>query len=599
MKKQIMCAGLIALSFFARAQNASYNINSNPITGFNNTGFGFQTLLSNTTGNHNAATGNYALMQNTTGSQNSAHGMNALRFNTTGELNTATGSTALYSNTSGVRNTSTGFESMRQNQTGVSNCANGYWALYSNIDGSGNTADGFRALFTNTKGTLNTALGFRADVASASLTNATAIGANASVVGNNNMILGDNNVNVGIGLSGVGIVPANKLELNTTASSPYFGSANGSSGLRFRNMTSTATPMANPGAGVLSVDANGDVIYVPSTPSTSNFGGSCSLPFTSSNLSSDYRVGLNGKAVNFSGTGNVNIGDVNDCMFSGSSSPARLWVRNTFGSPNPIVGFRVDNIGGPGAYAAYFSGDVFSNGVTTSLGGFVSSDKTIKKDIKPIANGLDILNKIQPKTYFLDNSNVPQLNLGDNRLQYGVIAQELETVLPELVKEITVANQIDNNGKEIYTAKQLKSVNYTALIPIIITAVKEQQQIIEKQQKQIDALLAINTAASERNKTLTQTNIELSDKNAIVLDQNVPNPFAENTSITYTIPSTFKTAQIIFTGIDGKIIKTAEIKESGSGKINVFAADLSSGLYTYSLVIDGQVKETKKMIKQD
>lgn len=47
------------------------------------------------------------------------------------------------------------------------------------------------------------------------------------------------------------------------------------------------------------------------------------------------------------------------------------------------------------------------------------------------------------------------------------------------------------------------------------------------------------------------------------------------------------------------ILKSIEINEKGEGQINVFAADLSSGTYTYSLIADGKLIETKKMVKMN
>ncbi|TAE77272.1 MAG: secretion protein Por, partial [Bacteroidetes bacterium] len=57
-------------------------------------------------------------------------------------------------------------------------------------------------------------------------------------------------------------------------------------------------------------------------------------------------------------------------------------------------------------------------------------------------------------------------------------------------------------------------------------------------------------------------------------------------------------AQIIFTTTDGKIIKTHDITEKGKGVLNVFADDLSSGVYTYTLVVDGKTIDSKKMMKE-
>lgn len=96
----------------------------------------------------------------------------------------------------------------------------------------------------------------------------------------------------------------------------------------------------------------------------------------------------------------------------------------------------------------------------------------------------------------------------------------------------------------------------------------------------------------------TLTDVELSNKNIVVLNQNVPNPFAEQTTITYFLPDNVTRAQILFFEQSGKIIKTIDLTERGKGQLNVFANDLSSGIYTYSLIVDGKVTESKKMVKQ-
>ena len=90
---------------------------------------------------------------------------------------------------------------------------------------------------------------------------------------------------------------------------------------------------------------------------------------------------------------------------------------------------------------------------------------------------------------------------------------------------------------------------------------------------------------------------ELSNKNIVVLDQNVPNPFAEQTTINYYLPTDFTRAQIIFLDQSGKLIKAVDLTEKGKGALNVFANDLTSGVYTYSLIVDGQTIETKKMVR--
>ena len=46
-------------------------------------------------------------------------------------------------------------------------------------------------------------------------------------------------------------------------------------------------------------------------------------------------------------------------------------------------------------------------------------------------------------------------------------------------------------------------------------------------------------------------------------------------------------------------MKSVAIKDAGAGSLNVFAADLSTGIYTYTLVVDGNVVDSKKMTKTD
>jgi len=108
------------------------------------------------------------------------------------------------------------------------------------------------------------------------------------------------------------------------------------------------------------------------------------------------------------------------------------------------------------------------------------------------------------------------------------------------------------------------------------------------------------------------TSVTLSDRPNIVLNQNSPNPFAEQTTITYKIPNTAKTAKIIFHDAHGALMKVVDITSSrsrsdnenegipqcsGEGQMFVFGDDLSDGLYTYALVIDEKTVDSKQMIK--
>jgi hypothetical protein len=93
---------------------------------------------------------------------------------------------------------------------------------------------------------------------------------------------------------------------------------------------------------------------------------------------------------------------------------------------------------------------------------------------------------------------------------------------------------------------------------------------------------------------IAQQNIELSNS-AIVLDQNAPNPFSNQTDIHYYIPENAGNVEMIFMDYTGKTIKKISIQEKGEGFITVYASSLNAGLYSYSIIADGKVMETKRM----
>jgi hypothetical protein len=93
------------------------------------------------------------------------------------------------------------------------------------------------------------------------------------------------------------------------------------------------------------------------------------------------------------------------------------------------------------------------------------SDMRLKKNIQPMSNMLNIVMELQPKTYQLISDNNP------NNISYGLIAQDVENVLPGIV---SVFNGDDGDG-----IKDLQMLSYTELIPILIKAIQEQQKIIE------------------------------------------------------------------------------------------------------------------------
>ena len=89
------------------------------------------------------------------------------------------------------------------------------------------------------------------------------------------------------------------------------------------------------------------------------------------------------------------------------------------------------------------------SGTVTATDVNTTSDRRYKENIQPINNALSIINQINPVKFQWKKDKVEA---------YGVIAQELEQLLPQLV-------QTNNEG--------MKSVSYSQLIPIIIKAIQE------------------------------------------------------------------------------------------------------------------------------
>jgi len=150
---------LVCFGLLPRAQAVGPDTDGT-IPGSNN-GEGIGVLVSRTTGVWNTGTGFEALNHLTAGNQNTATGLRALTSDTNGGFNTATGVLSLFSNINGFFNSATGAYSLANNISGTHNTANGYAALYRNT-ADDNTATGFGALHGNTTGTLNTAVGTEA-----------------------------------------------------------------------------------------------------------------------------------------------------------------------------------------------------------------------------------------------------------------------------------------------------------------------------------------------------------------------------------------------------------------------------------------------------
>jgi hypothetical protein len=80
------------------------------------------------------------------------------------------------------------------------------------------------------------------------------------------------------------------------------------------------------------------------------------------------------------------------------------------------------------------------------------------------------------------------------------------------------------------------------------------------------------------------------------LEQNQPNPFNQNTTIKYYIPSMAKDALITITTLSGQKLNTFKIDQTGYGQVIISGGTLANGTYLYQLFIDDKLIDSKQMI---
>ncbi|HEY3250613.1 MAG TPA: tail fiber domain-containing protein [Ignavibacteria bacterium] len=121
------------------------------------------------------------------------------------------------------------------------------------------------------------------------------------------------------------------------------------------------------------------------------------------------------------------------------------------------------------------------------------SDIRLKKNVNRIDNALNKILNLQGVTYQWRKDEFPSYKFETGE-QIGLIAQEVEKVLPELVRT-------ESDG--------IKSVNYSNLTAVIIEAMKQQQQIIDEQKKTINKL---ENKVAEQQKSIELILSEIKEK---------------------------------------------------------------------------------------
>lgn len=215
------------------------------------------------------------------------------------------------------------------------------------------------------------------------------------------------------------------------------------------------------------------------------------------------------------------------------------------------------------------------------------SDGTLKTDIIPINNPTDILTQLNGVYFRYKNDSVilptntvaPTLDY-----DYGFIAQDVEQILPDIVYN---------------TDFNIKAIDYNSITPILVEGFKQQQQIITQLQAQMDSISeALSACCNNSSQRLdNNTNSNNNSNNLGKLFQNQPNPFKESTTIRYILNNDDKASIMIF-DMQGTLLKDITLFKNKES-ITINANELMPGMYLYSLIINNQEIDTKKMIITD
>jgi hypothetical protein len=343
-----------------------------------NTAVGVSALAANTTGSNNTAIGSQSLLSNTTASYSTAVGYQA-GYNSTGGFLTAVGYQAGYSSTGNTVD-AFGYQAAQDTTTGTFITAIGTWSLQKNTTGGQNVGVGREALNNNTTGSYNTAIGMQALDSNTTAINNTALGYQASYTS--------------AAASGMVSIGALANYSNVTSGNTY--------------STAVGFQAAKGGSGAINYN---DV----------SVGAFALLNITSGNSN---------VAIGYSCGSNLTTGGSNTYVGT-NAQPSSAGVSNEV-----ILG----GLTGKGASTAYIAGasGVYNQGNTSTWA--TTSDERLKKNIVDNNIGLEKITAIQVRNFeYRTEAEVTDLPahsvIKKDGVQLGVIAQELQAVLPECVTE--------------------------------------------------------------------------------------------------------------------------------------------------------------------
>jgi hypothetical protein len=544
----------------------------------------------------------YGTEAGTGGNRNTNIGYRAGKVST-GLSNILVGHAAGQNNTTGAANSFVGAFTGLNNTTGYNNAFFGGLAGYNNNEGIANSFMGFEAGYSNTTGDLNSFFGYQAGYGNTTEGGNSFFGAQAGHKnkGGSNSFFGSS---VGIeNVSGYGnsFFGSSAGRSNSTGHyNVFFGYISG-----YRNTTGQSNSFYGSFSGSENTTGQGNTFVGYQSGQKNSTGGSN----TSLGIRAGYSL-ASGYSNTFVGAnaGQYTTGSLNTFFGSGAGSDvttgfSNLYLgkdagaRNTSGYDNVFVGpyAGANSTGNNNVFIGANAGNqetgsnrfIVGNNNNTFLYGDIESKKlgigtTDLKDFRLSVNGSDISHSswLNERTFFI---NIPMVDaLGKikqltgegrviyptNEIEYKVNAHTLRQILPDLVKS------------------DLSAVNYQGLIPVLVEAIKELSNKVSVLETKLAEFTGGFSPASTANGSSLKS----------ALHQNMPNPANEATVINYSIGNEGRQASIYLFDAQGNEVKAFHQLKAGEGEVSMATVQLRPGLYHYSLVVNGNVVDTKSMI---
>ena len=265
-----------------------------------------------------------------------------------------------------------------------------------------------------------------------------------------------------------------------------------------------------------------------------------------------------------------------------------------------------------GKYAAYIHGDATLQNGTLNAVVTQTNDSTLMQSVTELDEAaiFDKLDQLQAVQYTLQNPTYicPYLTTEGikkdttlyrfskdfvSRTRYGFAVAQFGSIFPELVYALP---------------DETEGIEYTALVPILSEGLKIEHRTTMLLQ---DSIAQLSAQLQQAQTILIETISELealkkavygtsapiqAQGDAPALGQNTPNPFSEQTEISIHLPIEVQSAYLFIYNLAGEQQKEYVLSERGDFTLTIEAATLYAGHYIYTLVVDGQIIDSKHLI---